>query len=403
MFTLCHKLIGGQGTTFDDTHTDYTYARIDGGVSAPGYFTYRGATHIQPYAVYTEENKTLTFYYDDQKEARKGMDFEPVVNRPSATSVPWKYSAGPIETVVFDSSMADCHSITSTAYWFHDMVSLTAIVGIENLNTENVTDMSFMFAYCNSLCSIDLSHLDTQNVTDMTGLFHYCTSLPNIDMSGLDTRNVTSMNRLFCDCYKLSNIELGNINTSNLTDASWLFSGCSSLTSLDLSHFDTQNVTTMEDMFNRCSSLKTVDVSNFCTQHVTNMVGMFSGCTRLNTLDVSNFDTKNVADMRFMFSDCSNLATIYCNSNWDRWMLDSGYMFQGCTKLKGAISYKAYSWDAKYANPDTGYFIRTATAISKVEKSDGSQPVIYDLQGRRLTKQPQRGVYIRDGKRVMVK
>ena len=39
MFDSCTKLVGGQGTTFDASHSDYTYAHIDGGTSNPGYFT----------------------------------------------------------------------------------------------------------------------------------------------------------------------------------------------------------------------------------------------------------------------------------------------------------------------------------------------------------------------------
>ena len=39
MFTMCTSLVGGQGTTFNANHTDKAYARIDGGLSNPGYFT----------------------------------------------------------------------------------------------------------------------------------------------------------------------------------------------------------------------------------------------------------------------------------------------------------------------------------------------------------------------------
>ena len=39
MFKNCSELIGGAGTAYDSTKTDATYARIDGGPSAPGYFT----------------------------------------------------------------------------------------------------------------------------------------------------------------------------------------------------------------------------------------------------------------------------------------------------------------------------------------------------------------------------
>ena len=39
MFNGCTNLVGGQGTTYDSTKVDKTYARIDGGTSNPGYFT----------------------------------------------------------------------------------------------------------------------------------------------------------------------------------------------------------------------------------------------------------------------------------------------------------------------------------------------------------------------------
>jgi hypothetical protein len=45
MFKDCTSLVGGAGTTFDATYTDNTYARIDGGASNPGYFTFKNATN----------------------------------------------------------------------------------------------------------------------------------------------------------------------------------------------------------------------------------------------------------------------------------------------------------------------------------------------------------------------
>ena len=41
MFNECYNLIGGQGTTYDSSHIDKEYARIDGGPSNPGYLTYK--------------------------------------------------------------------------------------------------------------------------------------------------------------------------------------------------------------------------------------------------------------------------------------------------------------------------------------------------------------------------
>ena len=44
VFYGCSNLVGGLGTIYDDSHTDYTYAHIDGGPSNPGYFTDKNAT-----------------------------------------------------------------------------------------------------------------------------------------------------------------------------------------------------------------------------------------------------------------------------------------------------------------------------------------------------------------------
>ena len=46
MFGNCINLVGGKNTTYDENHTDSTYARIDGGPdsSTPGYFTLKEST-----------------------------------------------------------------------------------------------------------------------------------------------------------------------------------------------------------------------------------------------------------------------------------------------------------------------------------------------------------------------
>jgi hypothetical protein len=44
MFFNCTSLVGGQGTTWNESNpTDKTYAHIDGGTSNPGYFTAKNA------------------------------------------------------------------------------------------------------------------------------------------------------------------------------------------------------------------------------------------------------------------------------------------------------------------------------------------------------------------------
>ena len=47
MFDKCNSLVGGQGTTYNASHVDKTYAHIDGGTSNPGYFSEKGGTFLR--------------------------------------------------------------------------------------------------------------------------------------------------------------------------------------------------------------------------------------------------------------------------------------------------------------------------------------------------------------------
>ena len=283
----------------------------------------------EPYAVLSHDNTVLTFYYDAQKAARGGMSVGPFE---STTS--WYPQRETIATVVFDASFADCTSLTSTAYWFLGCTNLTTISGIENLKTDNVTDMSGMFFGCSSLTSLDVSGFKTDNVTDMRSMFSGCKSLTSIDLSGFKTENVTSM--------------------------SYMFYGCESLTSLDLSGFKTDNVTDMSYMFSYCSNLTYLNLSGFKTDNVTNMGDMFSYCSSLRSLDLSGFKTDKVMDMSAMFYWCSSLTTIYASNNWSTEKVTKGsHMFDYCTKLVGG---QGTAYDARYTTNHTYARIDGGTA-----------------------------------------
>jgi len=139
-------------------------------------------TEAEPYAVLSENNTKLTFYYDNQKELRNGMSVGPF----DYDSERWGGHQGEISSVVIDASFADYTSLTSTAYWFHNCSSLTAITGIENLKTDDVTNMNSMFSYCSRLISLDLSSFNTSNVTNFEGIFSGCSSLASIQVGSAE-------------------------------------------------------------------------------------------------------------------------------------------------------------------------------------------------------------------------
>ena len=283
---------------------------------------------VEPYAVLSDNNSVLTFYYDDQKANRRGMSVGPFTYDGQTS---WYNSHSTISTVVFDNSFAECTTLTSTAWWFYDCSNLTFIVGIGNLKTENVTDMRAMFRGCSKLLSIDLSSFNTSKVEDLGYMFR--------------------------DCSSLTTLNLSNFITDNVTEMSSVFDGCSALTTINLSGFNTAKVTDMHQMFNECSSLTTLDLTDFNTAYVTTMYGMFDGCSSLASLDLSSFNTANVTAMHQMFEGCSALTTIIVSDGWSTSAVDdSENMFTGCYSLKGGrgTDYTQDHTDVTYAHIDGG-------------------------------------------------
>ena len=285
-------------------------------------------------------------------------------------------------------------------------------VNLDDFNTSNVEDMSYMFMGLSNLSSLNIASLDTSNVINMKSMFKNDKSIKNLDLSTFNTSNVEDMNSMFCGTSTLSTLDLSSFNTSkvkdmalmffglnamanidihsfdtsSVEDMSWMFAGMKSLSnlnlqsfitnnvvsmrgmffflrgleSLDVSTFDTKNVEDMSYMFGYMDNLTQLNVSNFNTSNVTNMSYMFADMKELTSLDLSNFDTSNVTNMSYMFYVDSNLGKIYSNNDWSTSSLnsisnDSSKMFYGCTHLSGSsTSFNSSHVDATYAKVDRG-------------------------------------------------
>ena len=290
MFTGCNSL-----KDYSDSKTDHTNAYC----GTDGYFT-----PVFDYAEFDNATGTLTFRRGLSKP-EGAYDLNVESNLPG-----WDAQREKINKVVFDASFANAKP-TSCYAWFSQCSNLTEIEGIENLNTQNVTDMRDMFTCCYALTSLDVSIFNTQNVKNMNGMF--------------------------CDC--------------------------SNLTSLDLTNFNTAKVTNMGNMFLGCSNLTSLDLTNFNTAKVTDMHYMFKGCSALTSLDLTNFNTAEVRDMNRMFNmldkSSTALTTIYVSDNFVTTNVQNGEkMFKNCTKLKGFQKYSLLDTDHRYANYKTGYFTK---------------------------------------------
>ena len=293
-------------------------------------------------AIWTEGNKTLTFYYGPLFSAGDSFRGETVTNVWSGWGIThsslirspaWNSTVNKTATnVVFDTSFSEVRP-TSLYKWFYGFSELEDL-DFTNLDTSDVTTMGFMFDRC-SITSLDLSGFDTSNVINMDGMFYYCANLIDLNVSGFDTSSAMSMDGMFQDCESLTSLDLSGFDTTNVEDMSSMFYGCNSLTDLDISGFDTSKVTSMSYMFYYCTSLASLDVSSFDTSNVTKMDYMFSCCNSLADLDVSGFDTSNCTTMREMFDSCASLTSLDVSGFDTSNVTEMGDMFSLCESLTG--------------------------------------------------------------------
>ena len=209
MFTGCKSL-----KDYSDSKTDHTYAYC----GPDGYFT-----PVFDYAEFDNATGTLTFRRGLSKP-EGAYDLNVESNDPG-----WNAQKGNIKKVVFDASFANARP-TSCCWWFGNCFYLTEIEGIENLNTQNVTDMRDMFTCCYALTSLDVSNFNTQNVEDMTDMFLGCEKLSLLDLSNFNTERVESMSSMFSGCSTLQTIFASD---KFVTDQVWgdvdMFIGCDNL------------------------------------------------------------------------------------------------------------------------------------------------------------------------------
>lgn len=177
---------------------------------------------------------------------------------------------------------------------------------IQPNDTENVTNMSYMFYNCANLTTVP--QLDTSKVTNMGDMFYQCDRLTAIPL--LNTSNVTSMSVMFYNCSNLTTVP--QLNTSNITDMASMFCNCNSLTAVPL--LDTAKVKTMSQMFWNCNNLQTVPA--FDCSNVTNMNNIFASCSSLKSILMTNigvsFDisTSTLFERADLVTILNNLKTV---------------------------------------------------------------------------------------------
>ena len=397
MFNQCTNLIGGLGTKFDSSKTNYEYAHIDGGTDNPGYFSEKHPSKptlsVEGAYTYTGVEQTVTVTgYDSNTMDIEGNKATKVGTYTVTVTPKTQWSDGTKEavTVTWSIIKADPSYTLPTGLiatqgdklsdvtlpegwkWKAPETQLTdagSYIYTATFTPEDTKNYNVLadIAVTVEIIPHTIEFLDKEKFRnnlsfDVTNLYFgtesdydlsKCTQTINIgnnytlytyeDNSTYDAYVICQDGKqiffpedsssLFGSKSSLKNITFKHIDTSHVKNMSEMFDSCHYLSTLDLSNFNTENVTGMDGMFNDCRNLSLIDLSSFNTENVTNMSAMFSYCGNLSSIDLSSFNTCNVTDMNMMFAGCENLSSIDLSSFNTENVTNMSYMFATCGNL----------------------------------------------------------------------
>ena len=409
-----------------------------------------GGIYELGYAVYTENDNTLTFYYDSGAQLREGEVY-PTVKR-SSGSDKWGAHKADIKRVVFYPTFSQAKP-TSTSNWFNGCYNIEEIIDMQYLNTENVTTMYAMFngtaKNTGALYALNLSSFNTSKVTDMRYMFNSCSGIHRIAVSdSWTTAKVNKSDNMFNGCkalvggdgtkYSASYIDktkayagaggyltmLGNepegyavytAKDSTLTfycDEKAMIREGDVYTNLvrkkksdqwgehnaDIKKvvfddtFGQYEVTTTAHWFNGCVNLEEVlGTYNVSGYNITSAYAMFNGCKKLREVNIGFFTGNNLTSASYMFNSCSELLIIWGSEGFSLTANKSDNMFTGCTKLVGySTDGSTIPYDPAKTNADMCNYYDgyiTSPMVSKTYAAYSDGVLTFYCDGQFVTRQ----------------
>ncbi len=208
--------------------------------------------------------------------------------------------------------------------------------GIEDWDTSNVDDMSFMFFWAIEF-NHTLNNWNVSKVKNMSGMFQAAIKF-NQPLDKWDTSNVKTMSFMF-NYAKSFNQNINNWNISKVEDLSYMFCECEAFNQ-SLNDWDVSNVKTMEGTFRRAYKFNQ-PLYKWNTSKVENMHEMFVQCKDFNQ-PLNSWNVSNVKNMEAMFCD-----TLSFNQPLDKW--DTKNLKKIDSMFKYAENYDFYeslaNWD----------------------------------------------------------
>jgi surface protein len=322
------------------------------------------------------------------------------------------------EIVVFDESFKDARPNSCYAWFGSD---LEEIVGIENLNTSEVTNMAFMFYGCNKLKTIDVRHFDVSQVTNTAYMFYGCTNLETIigDDDWNNGQIVESYNMFWCpklggaisyDSHK-NDIKYANPNTGYFTSYG------------DEIRIPSNKICTYSSNysldFTNVTGLKTYIVSGFspstCTLVLTPATTIPAGEGLLLKGEEGTYVIPHTTtDMIYSNLLVGVPTTTYVyptDGEYTNFILANGihginfYTLSEAGNIAGGKAYLKLPTSEIPVNSRALKLCFTdeeITGINTAQNKMNSSSDFYDLQGRKV-KSPVKGLYVVNGKKVIIK
>ena len=252
--------------------------------------------------IYANTDSSYLFTVDSGTNYLKNIVFNDYFDTSEAEDMSYMfYNTSNYEGEYSDGLMLvnwDTSKVTNMSHMF-DGIGASQIDFLDNnhvstdLNTENVTDMSYMFANTTNINWLPATYFtNTSKVTNMSHMFYN---------SGSDSSPDGS--------YYFSN------DVSKVKDMSYMFANSRAFFDLKFD-WNTESVTNMSHMFDNCVSrfgrIHEFDgLENWDTSNVTDMSYMFRGLRTPegDDLNLSGWDTSNVTNMSYMFNSFSNYKT----------------------------------------------------------------------------------------------
>lgn len=163
---------------------------------------------------------------------------------------------------------------------------------IAEVDTDNITSTSRMFANCPLLTKVP--YFNTSSVTTTDNMFYGCSALKEVPQ--FDLSNATNTSYMFQSCKGLT--KSPSFDLSNVTNASYMFYGCTSLTEVG-ALLNTGKITNFSQMFYNCKLLTEAPMLDLSSATSTYMLFAYNNFTSVPPLDYSK-----VTDLSYTFYYC---------------------------------------------------------------------------------------------------